>query len=50
MKEMKSRKMRWEFHAVHVGEEILVGKPEWKRPLTEDSGIGLDGRIILKRY
>ena len=35
---MKSRRMRWAGHVVHVGERrdvyrVLVGKPERKRPL-----------------
>ena len=35
---MKSRRMRWAVHVVHMGEErgvyrILVGKPEGRRPL-----------------
>jgi hypothetical protein len=35
---IKSRRIRWEGHVVHVGEKrgiyrVLVGKPEGKRPL-----------------
>jgi len=35
---IKSRRMRWAGHMVHMGEErgvyrVLVGKPEGKRPL-----------------
>ena len=35
---IKSRRMRWAGHVVHIGEEmgayrVLVGKPEGKRPL-----------------
>jgi len=35
---VKSRKMRWAGHAALMGERtgvcrVLVGKPEWKRPL-----------------
>jgi hypothetical protein len=35
---VKSRRMRWEGHVAHMGEErgvhrVLVGKPEGKRPL-----------------
>jgi hypothetical protein len=35
---VKSRRMRWAGHVVHMGEErgvykVLVGKPEGKRPL-----------------
>jgi hypothetical protein len=44
---IKLRGMRWVEHVVSMGEmrnayKILVGKPEWKRPL------GVNGRIILK--
>jgi hypothetical protein len=30
---IKSRRMRWVGHVARVGERILVGKPEGKRPL-----------------
>ena len=38
LKLIKSRRMRWAGHVVHMGEEmgvyrVLVGKPEGKRPL-----------------
>ena len=28
-----SRRMRWAGHVAHMGERVLVGKPEGKRPL-----------------
>jgi hypothetical protein len=30
---MKSRRMGWVGHVAHMGERVLVGKPEGKRPL-----------------
>jgi hypothetical protein len=47
---IKSRRMRWTRHVARIGEmrnvcEILVGKPEGKRPLGRP---GMGGRIILK--
>jgi len=38
MRVIKSRRMRWAGHVVHMGEEkvvyrVLVGKPEGRRPL-----------------
>jgi hypothetical protein len=47
---IKSRRMRWVGHVVHMGEmrnayKILVGKPDG-RDHSEDLGIG--GRIIIK--
>jgi hypothetical protein len=30
---LKSRRMRWAGHLAHMGERILVGKPEGNRPL-----------------
>jgi hypothetical protein len=30
---IKSRRMRWAGHVARMGEKILVGKPEGKRPL-----------------
>jgi hypothetical protein len=35
---IKSRRMRWAGHVAHMGEgrdvyRVLVGRPEWKRPL-----------------
>ena len=46
---IKSRRMRWVGHVVHMGEErgvyrVLVGKPKGKRPLGKH---GVDGWIIL---
>jgi hypothetical protein len=47
---IKSRRMRWAGHVAHMGEirnayNILVGKPEGKRPLRR---LGIVGRIISK--
>jgi hypothetical protein len=38
IRQIKSRRMRWVWHvACNIGEmnvyKVLVGKPEWKRPL-----------------
>jgi hypothetical protein len=38
IRQVKSRRMRWEGHVAHMGEErkvykVLVGKPKGKRPL-----------------
>ena len=30
---ISSRRMRWAGHVAHMGERVLVGKPEGKRPL-----------------
>jgi len=47
---IKSRRMRWAGHVVHMGEgrgmyRGLVGKPVGKRPLGDP---GVDGRIMLR--
>jgi hypothetical protein len=47
---IKSRRMRWAGHVVHMGEmknayKILVGKPEGKRPHRQPD---VEERIILK--
>jgi hypothetical protein len=50
---IKSRRMRWAGHVVHMGRcglmqgecKILVGKPEGRAHLEEP---GVDGMIILK--
>ena len=47
---VKSRRMRWAGHVVHMGEgrvvhRVLVGKPEGRRPLGDPD---VDGRIILR--
>jgi len=44
---IKSRRMRWAGHVVHMGEErgvyrVLVGKPEGKRPLGRPRRRGVD--------
>jgi hypothetical protein len=41
IREIKSRRMRWLGHIARVGVmrnayKILVGKPDWKRPLGKD--------------
>jgi hypothetical protein len=46
--QMKSRRMRWEGHVAHMGEErkvhtVLVGKFERKRPLGKQRRIWEDG-------
>ena len=48
---LKSRRMRWAGHVVHMGEEkgvytVLVGKPEGKKHWGD---LGIDGWIILGR-
>jgi hypothetical protein len=47
---VKSRRMKWAGHVVHMREinayKILVAKPEGKIPLEN---LGLDGSIISKR-
>jgi hypothetical protein len=47
---IKSRRIRWAGHVAHMGEgrgvyRVLVERPEGKRPLGEDLGVG--GRITL---
>jgi hypothetical protein len=47
---VKSRRMRWVGHVVHMGEKrgvhrVLVGKHQGKRPWVDPD---LDGRIILR--
>jgi len=46
---IKSRRMGWSGHLVHMGEEsgvywVLLGKPEGRRPLGD---LGVDGWIML---
>ena len=48
---IKSRRMRWAGHVVHMGEErgvysVLVGKPEGRNNWGD---LGVDGRIIFER-
>jgi hypothetical protein len=50
IRQIKSRRMRWEGHVARMGEEgkvygVLVGKPEGKRPLGNQ---GVSGRIGLE--
>jgi hypothetical protein len=47
---VKSRRMRWAGHVVHMEEgrgvyRVLLGKPEGRRPLGDPD---VDGRIILR--
>jgi hypothetical protein len=55
IRQIKSRRMRWEGHVAHMEEErkvhrVLVGKPEGKRPLERprhsrwEDGIRMDPR------
>jgi hypothetical protein len=49
---IKSRRMRWGGHVMHMEEmrnayKISVGKPAGKRP-DHSKEVDLDGRIILK--
>jgi hypothetical protein len=56
IRQVKSRRMRWEGHVARMGEErnvykVLVGKPEGKRPLGRprrrwEDGIRMDLREI----
>jgi hypothetical protein len=45
IRQVKSRRMRWAWHVAPMGQErkvykVLVGKPEGRRPLVEDQGVG----------
>jgi hypothetical protein len=47
---IKSRMMKWAGHVAHMGEkrntyEVLVGKPEGRRPLGD---LNMRGKIIFK--
>ena len=49
MRVIKSRRMRWAGHVLHMGEErgvyrVLVGKPERNKAMGD---LGVDGWIIL---
>jgi hypothetical protein len=55
IRQVKSRRMRWAAHVARMGEErkacnVLVGKPEGKRPLGRPRRMWEDGiRMILGR-
>jgi hypothetical protein len=52
IRQIKSRRMRWEGHVARMGEgrnvyRVLVGKPEGERPRRKWDGIRMDLREIV---